>query len=94
MEYLAELASSVITMINAENYGHTIYDLYMRRELNALGQDLLRHAYKPRLEQEHGAMAIIEQTDGRWLTDKREACPPARLRSVYTLFGITGFQGG
>ena len=65
MEYLAELASSVITMINAENYGHTIYDLYMRRELIALGQDLLRHAYKPRLEQEHGAMAIIEQTDGR-----------------------------
>jgi replicative DNA helicase len=49
-EYLAELASSVITMINAEDDGHTINDLYMRRELIALGQDLLRHAYKPRLE--------------------------------------------
>jgi replicative DNA helicase len=64
-EYLAELASSVITMINAEDYGLTIYDLYMRRELIAPGQDLLRHAYEPRLEQEHGAMAIIEQTEGR-----------------------------
>jgi replicative DNA helicase len=64
-EYLAELASSVITMINAEDYGRTIDDLYMRRELIALRQDLLRHAYEPRLEQEYIAMAIIEQTEGR-----------------------------
>jgi replicative DNA helicase len=64
-EYLAELASSVITIINAEDDGRTIDDLYMRRELIALGQDLLRHVYEPRLEQEHGAMAIIEQTEGR-----------------------------
>jgi replicative DNA helicase len=62
---LAELASSVILIINAEDYGRTIYDLYMRRELIALGHDLLRDAYEPRLEQEHGAMAIIEQTEGR-----------------------------
>jgi replicative DNA helicase len=52
-------------MINAEDDGHTIDDLYMRRELIALGQDLLRHAYKPRREQEHGAMAIIEPTEDR-----------------------------
>jgi replicative DNA helicase len=62
-EYLVELASSVITIINAEDEGRTIDDLYMRRELIALGQDLLRHAYEPRLEQEHGAMAISEQTE-------------------------------
>ena len=60
MAYRAALASSVITMINAEDEGCTIDDLDMRRELMALGQDLLRHAYEPRLEQEHGAMAIIE----------------------------------
>jgi replicative DNA helicase len=64
-EYLAEFASSVITIINAEDDGRTIYDLYLRRELIALGQDLLRDAYEPRLEQEHGTMAIIEQTEGR-----------------------------
>jgi replicative DNA helicase len=63
-EYLAELASSVITMINAEDEGRTIDGLYMRRELIALGQDLRRHAYAPRLEQEHVAMAIIEPTEG------------------------------
>ena len=57
-EYLAELAFSVITIINAEDDGRTIDDLYMRRKLIALDRDLLRHAYEPRLEQEHGAMAI------------------------------------
>ena len=34
-EYLADLTASVITIINAEDYGRTIYDLYMRRELIA-----------------------------------------------------------
>jgi hypothetical protein len=29
-----------------------------------------------------------------WLTDKSEACPHKLLRSVYTLFGPTVFQGG
>jgi replicative DNA helicase len=64
-EYLADLAASVITIINTEDYGRTIYDLSMRRELIALCQDVLRDAYKPRLAQEHGAMTIIEQTEGR-----------------------------
>jgi replicative DNA helicase len=64
-EYMAELASSVIKMMNAEDEGHTIGDLYMRRELIVLGQDLRRHACKPRPGQEHIAMAIIEPTEGR-----------------------------
>ena len=64
-EYLADLAASVITIINAEDYGHTIYDLYLRRELITLCQAVLRDAYDSRLEHEHGAADIIEQTDGR-----------------------------
>jgi replicative DNA helicase len=43
--YLADLAASVITIINAEDYGRTIYDLYMHRELIALCQEVLRDAY-------------------------------------------------
>jgi replicative DNA helicase len=39
-EYLAKLASGVVTIINAEDDGYTTYDPYMRRELIALGQDL------------------------------------------------------
>jgi len=33
-------------------------------------------------------------TSKGWLTDKSEACPSTLLRSVYTLFGTTIFQGG
>jgi replicative DNA helicase len=64
-EYLADLAASVITIINAEDYGRTIYDLYRRRELIALCQEVLRDAYDARLEHERGAADIIEQTEGR-----------------------------
>jgi replicative DNA helicase len=42
--YLADLAASVITISNAEDYGRTIYDLYMCRELIALCQEILRAA--------------------------------------------------
>jgi replicative DNA helicase len=62
--YLADLATSVITIINAEQYGRTIYDLSMRRELITLCQDVLRDAYDSRLEHERGAVDIIEQTEG------------------------------
>ena len=63
--YLADLAASVITIINAEDYGRTIYDLYLRRELIVLCQGVLRDAYEARLEHEYGAADIIEQTEGR-----------------------------
>jgi replicative DNA helicase len=64
-EYLADLAASVVTIINAEDYGRTIYDLYLRHELIALYQGVLRDAYEARLEHEHGAADIIEQAEGR-----------------------------
>jgi replicative DNA helicase len=64
-EYLAELASSVITIINAGDEGRTIDDLYMRREMIALGQDLRSHVHAPQQEREHVAEAIIQMTEGR-----------------------------
>jgi replicative DNA helicase len=64
-EYLADLAASVITIINAEDCGCTIDDLYMRRELIALCQEVLQDVYDARLEQERGAADILEQSEGR-----------------------------
>jgi replicative DNA helicase len=43
--YLAELAASAVTTINAEAYGRTIYDLHLRRQLIALGEDVVNRAY-------------------------------------------------
>ncbi|NQV82630.1 MAG: replicative DNA helicase, partial [Rhodospirillales bacterium] len=43
--YLAELAGSAVTVINAGEYGNVIYDLYLKRELIALGEDVVNAAY-------------------------------------------------
>ncbi len=48
--YLAKLQSSTITIVNAGDYGRTIYDLYLRRELIALGEDVVNDAFAQDLE--------------------------------------------
>jgi len=51
MEYLAALSNSVVSVINAEEYGRLIFDAHMRRELIGLGEDVVNAAYSPDLEQ-------------------------------------------
>ena len=44
--YLANLAASVVTIINAKDYAKTIYDLHLRRELITLGEGIVNSAYE------------------------------------------------
>ncbi len=44
-QYLARLAAEATTIINAQDYGRTIYDLYIRRELILVGEDMVNQAY-------------------------------------------------
>lgn len=44
-QYLADLAASAVTIINAGEYGRIIYDLHLKRELIALGEDMVNRAY-------------------------------------------------
>jgi replicative DNA helicase len=62
-EYLARLARSVVTIINAEDYGRTIYDLFLRRQLIALGEDVVNEAFAHDLERD--ALIQIEATEKR-----------------------------
>jgi replicative DNA helicase len=48
--YLADLASSVVTIVNAADYGRMIYDLFLRRELIALGEDIVNESYDQTLD--------------------------------------------
>ncbi len=43
--YLKELATAAVTVINAGEYGHHIYDQFLKRELIALGEDVVNKAY-------------------------------------------------
>lgn len=44
-QYLARLAAEATTIINAEDYGRTIYDLAIRRSLILIGEDMVNIAY-------------------------------------------------
>ena len=44
-QYLGRLAANATTVINAEHYGRTVYDLAVRRSLILIGEDLVNRAY-------------------------------------------------
>ncbi len=60
-QYLARLAGSAVTIINAEHYGHAIYDLAMRRELIAIGEEMVNEAYDASLDE--SAVNQIENSE-------------------------------
>src|SRR5689334_1346409 len=43
--YLARLSASVVSIINAEDYGRAVWDNAMRRDLIGVGEDLIADAY-------------------------------------------------
>ena len=44
-QYLARLAAEATTIINAQDYGRTIYDLSLRRDLIRIGEDMVNVAF-------------------------------------------------
>lgn len=44
-QYLGRLAASATTIINAHDYGRTVYDLAIRRQLIVIGEDMVNGAY-------------------------------------------------
>ncbi len=62
-QYLARLAASATTVINAEDYGRTIYDLATRRALIGIGEDMVNVAYDASVEQPPNVQ--IEDTEKR-----------------------------
>ena len=51
-QYLARLAASVVTIINTEDYGRTIYDLHLRRQLITIGEDVVNEAFRHDLDRQ------------------------------------------
>ena len=44
-QYLVQLAQAVVTVINAEDYGRAIFDLYLRRQLIGVGEDIVNDSF-------------------------------------------------
>jgi replicative DNA helicase len=49
-KYLTQLAVSAVTVINAADYARVVHDLYLRRQLIGLGEDVVNAAYAHDLE--------------------------------------------
>ena len=50
-QYLGRLAASATTIINAYDYGRTVYDLAVRRQLIVIGEDMVNVAYDSPVDQ-------------------------------------------
>ena len=57
-QYLGRLAANATTLINAPDYGRTIYDLYVRRQLIDVAKDMLISAYDAPID-----FSPVEQID-------------------------------
>jgi replicative DNA helicase len=60
-QYLARLAAAVVTIINAEDYGHTVHDLYLRRQLIDLGEEVVNEAFTHDID--IGAIDLVEKAE-------------------------------
>ena len=49
-QYLARLAAAAATIINAEDYGRAVHDLFLRRELITVGEDVVNDAFRHNLD--------------------------------------------
>ena len=62
-QYLARLATEATTIINAYDYGRSIYDLAIRRELISIGEDVVNVAYDAPVDS--SPREQIEETERR-----------------------------
>ncbi|MGE3247107.1 MAG: replicative DNA helicase [Beijerinckiaceae bacterium] len=62
-QYLGRLAGEATSIINAEDYGRTIYDLAMRRGLIIIGEDIVNTAYDSPVDASPSAQ--IEEAERR-----------------------------
>jgi len=62
-QYLGRLAGNATTVINAEDYGRTVYDLAIRRDLILIGEDMVNLAYDSPVEAPPAVQ--IEDTEQR-----------------------------
>ena len=62
-QYLGRLAANATTIINAEDYGRTVYDLAVRRQLIDIGEAMVNTAYDSPIDAEPSAQ--IEDAEQR-----------------------------
>jgi replicative DNA helicase len=65
-QYLVRLAAAVVSIVNAADYARIVHDLYLRRQLIELGEEVVNGAYEQ--ESETTAVDQIEQAEQQLFT--------------------------
>ena len=86
-QYLVHLAGAAVTIINAEDYGRVIHDLYLRRQLIALGEGVIDEAYASDPDPAHNAATIAARFQTQLDEISRAAPDRPKLFNPTTLTG-------
>ncbi|MGD9649231.1 MAG: replicative DNA helicase [Dongiaceae bacterium] len=62
-QYLSKLAAAVVSVVNTDDYGRLVYDLFLRRQLIDIGERVVNDAYDPKVDRD--ARNQIESTEQR-----------------------------
>jgi len=62
-QYLFDLATSVVSVVNVVDYARTVHDMYLRRQLIGLGEDVVNEAFRHDLDR--AATDQIEDAEQR-----------------------------
>lgn len=68
-EYISDLSAAVVSVINAAHYAQLIYDLFIRRELIAVGRDVVNDAFEQTVD---GSAALCLEAAEKRLYDLAE----------------------
>ncbi len=71
-QYLGTLAGAATTIINAEDYGRTVYDLATRRALILIGEDMVNGAYDSTVDSPPQAQIEVAETRLYDLAEQRK----------------------
>jgi len=84
--YLVELAASMVTVINAADYGRAIYDAALRRELINIGEELVNQAYHYDLDRT--AETQIEEAESRLFALAEGGSADSNLQTLGVATGL------
>jgi replicative DNA helicase len=78
--YLADLAANIVSIINAEHYGHLIYDMWLRRQMIDEGHALIAEAAN--VVQDVDARAVLESHEQRLFALAEHGIADAKIINI------------
>lgn len=80
LTYIVGLAASAVTIVNVTDYGKLIYDLYLRGELIAIGEDMVNASFESTLDDT--AQTLVENAESQLFSISQGNSQDSRMVGV------------